>query len=320
MPANQNLLQHLLSVLKVKAVRDLAWVIGSPVLLDAEYPMYAGQVVTDTWCRQELEKNSDYLLALDRDPSSLLNFIEKRPTRRLGFYFETLVEYWLLHTSGFELHAHNLPVKNALRTIGEFDFLFRTHGKTVHWETAIKFYLQAEASSRQDAYVGPGGYDRLDLKVGRIFGHQLLLARSAVHQEVIDATQAYVKGMLFYPAGLPAHIPEGVSAHHLQGWWTRHRLDNIPQTSADSRWIILPRLSWLAPARLPADTAVMTLGQLSEKLEIHFQKLKVALLLAELQQDANGEWLEISRGFVVSSDWPVIQESDSSKVAQISSS
>lgn len=297
-------LQYLLEQLHTPAVRDLAWVIGSPPLLDANHPAYQGQVVGNSWCTQALQYCSPFLIELDRTPAPLLDFIAQQPTRRLGYYFETLIDFWLHHSAGIELLAHNLPVRDSLRTIGEFDFLFRQHGKIIHWETAIKLYLQAESGTQQNKFVGPGGYDRLDLKVDRIFQHQLCLASVEANHQHVDAAQAFVKGMLFYHVDTQPEIAAGVSTMHLHGWWLRHRKDMLRQQSPASRWMVLPRLRWLSPARLPAQAKVMTLSELIVMLEIHFNKMNIALLLAELQQDQQGDWLEVSRGFVVSTDWP----------------
>jgi uncharacterized protein len=289
------------------AVRDLAWAVASPTLLDPDFPAYQGKVVSDTWCARALKNCRDWLLHLDQHPQKLHQLIEKRATRRLGYYFETLIEFWLSHASGIQLLAHNLPVKDKLITIGEFDFLLRDpKGKTFHWETAIKFYLQDEASFEQLHFIGPGGYDRLDLKLSKIFDRQLQLSHSPACHVKVDTNMAFVKGMLYYhPSATPTLPPPGISAAHLRGWWVRHQSDVIPQTSTDSCWIILPRLSWLAPAHLPPNVAVMKYSEIVQKVQENFLARNNALLLAELTQDAAGYWREIARGFVVTTIWPV---------------
>lgn len=303
-------LPGILDQLHDPAVRDLAWMIATPTLLDAHHAPYREKIVSDAWCASALENCHDWLLQLDQHPAELQQFIAQRATRRLGYYFETLVEYWLAHASGITLIAHNLPVRENLITLGEFDFLFREQsGETVHWETAIKFYLQAENTGSQHDFIGPGGYDRLDLKTARIFGHQLQLAQSPACNVAIDANMAFVKGMLFYhPASLPAAPPPGVSAAHLRGWWIRHQQDEIPRSSPHSRWLVLSRLNWLAPALLPAAAEVMEWDALHARVEENFQKRNNALLLAELMQNDAGEWQEIARGFVVTRIWPTIPE------------
>ena len=40
----------LMDSLHTPAVRDLAWVIGSPNLLDENHAAYAGRVVEGAWC------------------------------------------------------------------------------------------------------------------------------------------------------------------------------------------------------------------------------------------------------------------------------
>ena len=76
------------------AVRDLAWVIGSPGLLDENWAAYAGRVVDDAWCRAQLKTCAEWLAGLDNDPHSLHDFIAQRPTRRLGQYFESLIAFF----------------------------------------------------------------------------------------------------------------------------------------------------------------------------------------------------------------------------------
>lgn len=299
-------LTSLLAQLHDPAVRDLAWVIGSPGLLDANHPAYQDSVVTDTWCAQALDNCHDWLLQLDAQPAPLHQFVTQHATRRLGYYFETLIEFWLAHASGIQLVAHNLPVRENLITLGEFDFLFSEQSaKTLHWETAIKFYLQAEDTRSQHDFIGPGGYDRLDLKTTRIFGHQLMLAHSPACHVAVYANMAFIKGMLFYhPSRKYTAIPPGVSPEHLRGWWIRQQQDDIPRTSAHSRWLILPRLSWLAPTRLSVVTETMSFSELQNRIYENFEKRKNALLVAELMQDSTGYWQEVSRGFIVTPDWP----------------
>jgi hypothetical protein len=303
-----------LDTLHDPAVRDLAWVIASPGLIDASHPAYSGRVVDDVWCNAQLQVGAAWLAALDLAPQALHEYIAARPTRRLGHYFEALIKFWLTHLPQTEIIATNLQVQHELRTLGEYDFLFRTAGaETCHWEAAVKFYLQQLPVAEQRAFIGPGTRDRLDLKLDRVFQHQLMLGHTPAGQQALpaglqlDKTQAFIKGYLFYHVSTLNRPPvQGVSPEHLSGWWMRHSLEQVPQTSAESRWIMQPRLRWLAPARLKAETEVMTFARLNLNLEQHFSLRNDALLLFEVSRTQLGEWQEISRGFVVCESWPVL--------------
>ena len=297
--------------LRDNAVRDLAWVIGSPALLDISHPAYQGQVVGDAWCNAQLLNGSVWLTALDLAPDELHKFIAARPTRRLGHYFETLLKFWLMHMPKTQIIATNLQVHDGQRTLGEYDFIFRDSSDLVcHWEVAVKFYLQQEVLPAQRSFIGPGMQDRLDLKMDSIFQHQLVLGSTHAGQLALapgiklDRTQAFIKGYLFYHAALFSAISiPGVSTFHLSGWWVRHGLEALPQISSDSRWTLQPRLRWLAPVYLSADAEVMTQAVLNKLLNTHFSLENEALLLFEMQRTVDG-WREVSRGFVVCATWP----------------
>lgn len=306
-----------INTLRDPTVRDLAWVIASPGLLEASHPAYHGQVVDDAWCSAQLQACAAWLNALDLSPVELHNFIAARPTRRLGHYFEALIKFWLTHMPNTQIIATNLQVQDEQRTLGEYDFLFRDDSAAAcHWEAAVKFYLQHEPLAEQRSFIGPGTRDRLDLKLERVFQHQLVLGHTHAGQRALpqglqlDKTQAFIKGYLFYHASCLGRLAiSGISAAHLCGWWVRHTLENLPQASAGSRWIILPRLRWLAPARLPDDALVMTYATLGSKLDEHFSSSKESVLVFEMTRVAD-EWQEKSRGFVVCSSWPIIDTSD----------
>ncbi len=297
------------------AVRDLAWVIGARGLLDSSTPAYRGQVVEDEWCSEQLVSCAAWLEALDSSPQPLHQFIAERPTRRLGHYFETLIAYWLAHIPGTQIIATNLQVQNAFRTEGEYDFLFsNSDAKIVHWEAAVKFYLQQEPLAEQRAFIGPGTRDRLDLKLSRVFQHQLLLGdtpagRLSLPMGVrLDKAQAFIKGYLFYhPTASGETAIPGISSLHLKGWWIRHTLEALPQSSTDSRWAILPRMRWLAPALLPADAEVLTDIAVNLLLDEHFRLSSDAQLLFEMVRSNAGTWIEVSRGFVVCRQWPALE-------------
>lgn len=304
----------LIDTLQDPAVRDLAWVIGSPGLLEASYPAYKSQVVDDAWCSAQLQAGTAWLSALDQSPRPLHDFIAARPTRRLGLYFEALIAFWLGHMPDTQLIATNLQVQHEQRTLGEYDFLFRDASTALcHWEAAVKFYLQQEPLAEQRALIGPGTKDRLDLKLDRVFRHQLRLGstpagRQALPQGLrLDKTQAFIKGYLFYHASTSSPLPvQGVSAAHLTGWWVRHACEKLPQACAESRWITQPRLRWLAPARLAKDAEVMDYAALNNKLNDHFNLSRDAILIFEMARSKTGEWQEIARGFVVCGSWPVL--------------
>jgi hypothetical protein len=308
-----------IDTLRDPAVRDLAWVIGSPGLIDPAHPAFQNRVVDDIWCKAQLQSCAAWLTALDQSPQILHDFIGAHPTRRLGHYFETLIFFWLSNIPDTQLIASNLQVQNGQRTLGEYDILFRDEsGSACHWEAAIKFYLQVQPLAEQSSFIGPGTVDRLDLKLDRVFQHQLLLGQSVAGQQALptgvrlNKTLAFIKGYLFYHASeFSRKSIQGVSTMHLSGWWIRHRLEELPQASSDSRWVILPRMRWLSPARLLSDAEVMTLDALNNLLKAHFNLNSDALLVFELKRTEYG-WSEHSRGFVVCSSWPEINHTASS--------
>lgn len=308
------MLHELLETLQDPAVRDLAWVIGSPGLVDASDTSYRHRVVEDSWCTSQLQQCASWLTALDHAPLPLHDYIAAHPTRRLGHYFETLIAYWLNHQTDVEVIATNLQVQQDQHTLGEYDFLFRNPDAEIcHWEAAVKFYLQRDPHAEQHAFIGPGTRDRLDLKLSKVFEQQLHLGDSLAGQQAlpqgitISRVRAFVKGYLFYHAATPRNsIIPGISAAHLSGWWARHSIDDIPQTSAESHWIIPPRLGWLAPILVTANKAVLDTRTLQQHLDLHFTTHHEALLIVELIHTDSGKYREVSRGFVVCKTWPTI--------------
>ena len=309
----------LMDSLRDPAVRDLAWVIGSPGLLDETWAPYAGRVVDDAWCRAQLKTCVPWLAGLDIDPHNLHDFIAQRPTRRLGQYFESLIAFWLAHIPDMQMIATNLQVQNAQRTVGEYDFLFcDADGNICHWEAAVKFYLQAEPLSEQHTFIGLTVRDRLDIKLDRVFDHQLELGhtsagRAALPKGVaLKKTQAFIKGYLFYLATqagksfIPSTPIPGVSVNHLSGWWIRHPVGSLPRTTSDSYWTILPRLRFLAPVRLDAEASVMQQTEICAVLDAHFAVSDEPVQVIELQRNMDNSWREATRGFVVCSKWPDI--------------
>jgi hypothetical protein len=129
---------------------------------------------------------------------------------------------------------------------------------------------------------------------------------------VLQKTQAFIKGYLFYPATqageyfIPNTPIPGVSDNHLSGWWIRHPVGSLPQTTPNCCWTILPRLRFLAPVRLDAGDSIMERAEICAALNSHFAVSDESVQVVELQRDMDNGWREATRGFVMCSKWPGI--------------
>ncbi|MBM3364434.1 MAG: DUF1853 family protein [Betaproteobacteria bacterium] len=288
-------------------VRSLAWLLDAPDVLDAISPRWQGKIAklpthTADHCR-------DWLLQLDADAVAFEAYLDVQRFTRLGRYAERLLAWYFKHQG--QLVAHGLPVRSGKEdTIGEFDFLLRFDQALVHWELATKFYLLAvddpvlQAVQQADYFVGPNLADTLGRKMRKILDRQLALgehpAAQALLPQPLATAQALVKGWLFHRRGSQidlAHL--GVSEHHCQGWWCTL---NELEAHLGSVGVVLPRTSWLAPARLRLDLGV-DVSDLKIQLHQHFEQDNMPLMVASLRREGD-EWFETERGFVVPDAWP----------------
>lgn len=275
--------------------------LDAPDLLDAASPQWMGRVAT---LDPVDEDTADWLSELNQSPARLHAFLDIQPFTRLGRYAERLMAFYLEHRGS--LVAHGLQVRTEKgETVGEFDFLLNAHGALIHWEFATKLYL-LEASGRgehADYFVGPNLADTLGIKIRKIMERQLSLschpaAQRWLPREVAWA-QALIKGWLFYPGTTPAPArPEGISKAHCRGFW--RALAEFDAAAAD-RFVLLPRLDWLAPARSAGDSVVHG-DALREEVQACFSQATTPVLIARLNEVA-GEFLEVDRGFIVPDDW-----------------
>jgi hypothetical protein len=301
------------------AVRDLAWVMASPGLLKPSPTHPGDRLVSDEWCQRLIARHHDWLQAIDEDPSDLTAWLAHRRNHRLGYYFEALVAYWLARCPAFKLHNTRIQIRDGERTVGELDFLFydRDRAAWVHWEVAVKFYLLAHDRQGVAYWYGPDPRDRLDLKLARMFDHQLKVptlpaARRVLPSEISDSlhSEAFIKGYLFYPLECHMNVAkpgiQNVSEHHLRGWWTRFPNARLPKFDNPVRWKIVPRLQWLAPQQTDEmETDEWVPDELvHDILAHHFKRHARPVLLAAVQQDHSGRWVEQCRGFVVGEHWP----------------
>lgn len=293
------------------AVRDLAWTLLSPPLLGRTARPQRHPLQASRW-RSQPGLLADWLRRQDRDAGALSAWLAHNPVRRLGLYYERLWQFALHAAPDVEVVAANLPIRQNGQTLGELDLLLRDESGVHHLELAVKFYLGSSAQDGGDAaqWLGPGGHDRLDLKLGHLGQHQLPLssrreARGALNELRLDEVRAafWLAGYLFYPWPVGCAAPRGASPAHLRGGWLRRR--DWPAFAADrpdAVWQPLHRLAWLAPARIderdhwPIDTFRQWLEALPPQAR--------AQLLVRLERGDDGDWREAERVFLVSDRWP----------------
>lgn len=288
-------------------VRALTWLLDAPNVLDADASRWHGKIARLP--SGAADNCRDWLLQLDADPGALEAYLDVQRFTRLGRYAERLLAWYFQHQG--QLVAHGLPVRSGKEeTIGEFDFLLSVDQKLLHWELATKFYLLAvndpalEAVQQADYFVGPNLADTLGRKMRKILDRQLALgehpAAQALLPQPLSAAQALVKGWLFHRRGAQLDLhPLGIAENHCRGWWCT--LSEI-ETHMDAVGTILPRITWLAPARLSLAQG-LEISDLKQQLHQHFEHDGMPLMVASLRREGD-EWFETERGFVVPDAWP----------------
>lgn len=286
-------------------VRSLAWLLDSPDLFASDSPQWDGKIASLKFERELVEQ---WLRQLDSDPRELHAWLNLHPLYRLGRYAEKLMAFYFTHQG--TLIAHGLQLRGANQeTIGEFDFLVSMESRVLHLELATKFYLLEtqgmviDRSHAVDYFIGPNLADTLGQKMRKIIEKQLALGEHPAARiqlpRSVDLSRAVIKGWLFYREN---HVPDprglGLSNDHCRGFWcTVSELEQRPE----QEYLILPRLSWLAPAISNADQVLSKQGLLSTLAE-KFRHETMPVLIAAVES-RQGIAVETERGFIVPDDW-----------------
>jgi len=306
---------------KHKVMQDLAWVMESPTLLNAKYIPTLEQglpvILDNEYCTKLVNSSRQWLVGLDTNPGPLRLFLSCDRSKRLGHYFELLVEYWIKERINPEFFKAHTQVFDNNRTIGEYDFLFSndTDNKLIHLEVAVKFYLYHQSRDGSVQFIGPNANDRLARKFNHLLDHQLKLSqcepghkaiRSLGFTDVIPTV--LMKGYLFYPSDdtKPVDVPTYVSGRHLKGWWTDIDDFAVPCQRPENRWLIVDKSLWLGPIVCKPNSKLdlMDKTDLQSYCSASFRVRQRSLLVVELEKKKSGSWEEVARGFVVSNNWP----------------
>ena len=302
-------LREQLDQLHHPAVRDLAWtLLSEPLLQHAQrHPLSAS-----AWARAP-QALADWLHQQERDSQALEHWLAHRSNRRLGLYYEHLWQFALHAAPGVDVLAANLPIREQGRTLGELDLLTRDEEGVHHLELAIKLYLGPQQADGSDAaqWLGRSRQDSLGRKLAHLQQQQLPLsaspqAQAILSERLIGPVQAefWLGGYLFYPWPGHCNAPQGAHPQHLRGFWlTRSAWRAFTQTPGDSRWLLLPRGSWLAPARATYAES-WSLGEVHDWLR-QLEPHSAPALLTRLEADARGDWQEVQRLFLVADQWPL---------------
>lgn len=296
-----------------RAVRDLAWTLLSPPLIQFHVPGLHGS--TASACVLDFEAFEGDLIRLDQDPTALHDFLNREPAERLGKYFENLIAFWLETSPRYELLARNLQVRDAKQTYGELDLIARDleSGRVAHWEVAVKFYLQMGPEADLFSWVGPNRRDSLGRKAGHLLEHQASRAQHPVARQqleqlgiAVDDAIVFTKGWLFY--ALPGCQLPGFESgdqgrvtktsaerepEHLRAWWCHSEEFQklVERSGCDWRQLIKP--NWLSD-----QSSLLEVFEPDDPSElVSITQTQPTYVVGMRGED------EVERGFVVPNDW-----------------
>lgn len=258
------------------ALRLISWLVHTPPLLSS----------------QPYEEAGDWLIRENRQDPSLISraaawLAQQNKPARLGLTFELAVRALLHASEGLQLVAHNVPLRQNGRTLGELDMLVRDHhdGRLWHWELTLKFYL-----GYGDHWLGPNNRDTLARKSDHLFQRQLPRSTTAQAQQILAEQGLTVCGRALLTRGRlfqRAHKPTGyrLNRQHETGWWCRsHSLEQ-------RTWALVQRDHWPCPVMSNKSINLIETPGLIDYVET---LTRPAMVLNDQQKP----------GFVVPSSWP----------------
>jgi uncharacterized protein len=287
-------------------VASLAWAIYSTPLM-GEVP--GMQLCGESWCLEQYELHSAWLVELDEDPTPLLDWMQKEGQKLLGKRFESLIAFWLHSSPHYDLLHRNVLFSSNKNTTGEVDFIVYDKIREVHMhlEVACKYYVQQDKSAQWVQWVGPNGHDSLLQKMDKL-KHQVKIfdtveGRNFLHQEKLPKPSSFVfmKGHLFHHfTQLQGAIPpKHAHAHYNTGWYVRaNELQFFESTP--SQWLVIPKSYWTCPWQFPIGDFPLLDGQeLMAYGKTSFEQSSKALMIVQVMQDEKGNYNELSRGMIV---------------------
>ncbi len=262
--------------LQPPAVRDLASLLTAPPLCHSGCELPVSRLLGSHGFR--------LLLRLDQEPTPLQHWLQQEAPfgHRLGHYAESLLAFWLSHAPHSQLIARNHPIRSPNgQTLGAADFLCLLGQQPLHIELTCKYYGGRNSTD----FRGLNPADRLADKAAKLIRQCQLPHSPAAQAQLPPAFSGYLKTSeasfceaktnatefceaktdtpSFYSATLIRGIgftPSGsLSGEPLNplGWsglLLPHWADYPAQ--APQRFYPLPRLAYLAPARVPAEHTI----------------------------------------------------------------
>ncbi|MBF0279682.1 MAG: DUF1853 family protein [SAR324 cluster bacterium] len=296
-------------------LRDLHWVLESPLLIRKEEFGQESKAVDSVWAGEQIFRHQGWLNSVQENPEILEEYFQKRQTWKVGRYFEQLISFWLIHSPFFNLKAWNLQIFDGHRTLGELDFIFEDRDRAImlHWESSVKYYLGCCCADGGVEWIGPNARDRLDLKLGKMLDHQSRLSEHPEARKTLEQMdifelhpEVFLKGYLFYPHSRSGevHAPLNASRNHLKGYWISSQEINVLSSDPSKRWMILKKPYWLSRAITRDENRLLSFKKLEAFVQNEFLHSAKPLLLAEMMEQESGLFLESTRCFIVSESWP----------------
>lgn len=305
-----------------RSVRTLAWCLSSPSLAtvpettDNAVPHLASPItITGEENGAELQT---WINALNVDPAPLVKWMEQCKSARLGHQFERFWHYYWISRHGSQASLFNRQINAAGRTLGELDAVFYqgTGKPVIHKELAIKFYLGYPGTGSNDAWIGPNGKDRFDLKLKQMTERQLTLL-DCTENPLPDnwdyngfTPQLLMKGWLFYPFAHPDSPalakPLSASVNHNRGFWLQR--NGLAHLDANAKWHVLPRSEWLGWTLFnkSEDKTILNTRELVSALENLLAGDDSSVMFVQLEDSPlNTNFVEESQRWVLVDDhWP----------------
>jgi hypothetical protein len=95
----------------------------------------------------------------------------------------------------------------------------------------------------------------------------------------------------------------GISQPHCSGFWvTLGQAEALARDEHQARFVLMPRLNWLAPWKAPLDSGTLSGNELMDALRDQMGAAPAPVMVAVLREE-QGWLVEQRRGFVVPDDW-----------------